>query len=131
MGLGKAIMLQLTQVVKCDWCGNVIMDARYRPTGSSSADRHGGAGPTLFETIKYSSKKHNFCCNMCETAYKTAHGDDEPKKDAKKSKKITAELTGDENVPPHGVAQANFCSHCGGPLKQNARFCSQCGKSIR
>jgi ribosomal protein S27E len=44
VGFGKALSMMFTQVVKCDYCGRVIADARNRPTGSSSADLHGGAG---------------------------------------------------------------------------------------
>jgi hypothetical protein len=35
------------------------------------------------------------------------------------------------NIPqPSSNRKSNFCSHCGGALKANARFCSGCGKSV-
>ena len=74
MGLGNFIKQSLTNVVECDWCGEVIVDGRFRPSGSSSIDRnYGGAGLGFFEKLLLSGK--NFCCKKCEVEYSKAHSE--------------------------------------------------------
>ena len=78
MGLGKTLKIMLTQQVKCENCGAVIVDGTYssgeydsrgnrKPNYSAQADVGDGVG--IFNTLKYGSKK-KILCKMCEAAEK-------------------------------------------------------------
>jgi hypothetical protein len=74
MGLGKTLKIMLTQRVKCENCGAVIVDGTYNSNPSFN-DRgqllpsYGGDGVGIFNTLKYGSKK-KILCPMCEAAEK-------------------------------------------------------------
>jgi hypothetical protein len=145
MGLGKFVKMSLSDVVECDWCGGIIVDGRFRPTGSASADRHGGRGLGFFETLIFSSKKHNFCSKACQMKYEQAHlvkdklqVVDDSMKLADENMKLANEYMKLEiekskspgintGIRPNVNGTNKFCSNCGSVLKQNAHFCTKCG----
>ena len=75
MGIGKTLKIVFTQQVKCDRCGDVIVDGtfnskpKYRTDNLGNTHKipsYGGDGVGVLNTLVYGNKKKNLC-RMCKT----------------------------------------------------------------
>ena len=131
MGLGNTLKIMLTQQVKCENCGAVIVDGTVGTQSMFKLDAFGnsykndnyntnklyGDGVGVLNTLKYGSKK-KILCSMCQVL-------------EKQSEKMEQIMSQENNEMAGNVTRAaNFCTSCGTALKQNAKFCSHCGTKI-
>jgi len=84
MGLGKTLKIALTQQIKCDKCGAVIVDGSYNKDPNYITDNFGnlrltnpgGSGVGIFNNLVYGAQKKTLCsaCKFAESFKKDMEG---------------------------------------------------------